>query len=376
MSKAVKTSVDEIDLDILGGESVAAIPAGKAKQALAAATETHNQNELLSKLSETTEASQRDLVNQLLGQAQAAAAFSQISQTIGVSKLAYVKETKLYKALKGMKPNGLELSGTWEEFCELLGMSDEKANQDIANLHAFGEDALKMMSSMGIGYRELRQYRKLPADQRTALIEVAKTGDKDDLLELAEDLLDKERATQAELAAQNADLTKRSNVLERELEKTDSEFRRYKDKMVRQVGKAVFADRTGMVREEALAYQLEGQIAIDSLVKLFDEVMCEPDKGDAEWHMRIGFISMQIKSIHARSLVIMDMIVDAGAPVEYTLGEHFLSVEEAKTWLADAELIAREQDARRQQREDMREAEKPKGRGRPEGSKNKSKAVK
>lgn len=69
------------------------------------------------------EENQRDLVNQLLGQAQAAAAFSQISRTIGISKLAYVKETKVYKSMKGMVTNGSELSGTWEEFCGLLGVS-------------------------------------------------------------------------------------------------------------------------------------------------------------------------------------------------------------------------------------------------------------
>ena len=88
----------------------------------------------------------RDLVNQLLGQAQAFQAAGNLLQTFGVSKLALVKENKLYQQLSGMKtPNGLELKGTWVEFCQLLGMSDEKANQDIANLHAFGEEALEQM---------------------------------------------------------------------------------------------------------------------------------------------------------------------------------------------------------------------------------------
>lgn len=144
----------------------------------------------------------RDLVNQLLGQAQMADAFGKFSQTVWSSKLAYVKENKLYRALAGKKsPNGLELSGTWAEFCELLGVSDEKANQDISNLRTFGEEALESMSRMGIGYRELRQYRKLPEDQKEALIEVAKTGDKESFIELAEELIskhakEKEQSTQ------------------------------------------------------------------------------------------------------------------------------------------------------------------------------------
>lgn len=56
-------------------------------------------------------------------------AFGKFSQTVWASKLNFVKENKLYRNLSGKKaPNGLELKGTWEEFCSLLGVSDEKAN--------------------------------------------------------------------------------------------------------------------------------------------------------------------------------------------------------------------------------------------------------
>lgn len=136
---------------------------------------------------------ERDLVNQLLGQAQMAGAFEDFSRTVRTSKLAFVKENKLYRALAGKNsPHGAEnLVGTWEEFCNLLGRSVDQVDRDIANLRAFGEEALESMSRMGIGYRELRQYRRLPEDQKTALIEAAKTGDKDSFLDLAEELIAK-----------------------------------------------------------------------------------------------------------------------------------------------------------------------------------------
>ncbi|HCA7168219.1 TPA: hypothetical protein MX490_002671 [Citrobacter freundii] len=135
---------------------------------------------------------ERDLLNQLLGQAQMADAFEQFSRTVRTSKLAFVKENKLYRNLKGKKtPNGSEFSGTWDEFCNVLGISVDKADLDIANLTAFGEEALDSMSRMGIGYRELRQFRRLPDDQKSALIEVAKEGDKTALLELAEEMITK-----------------------------------------------------------------------------------------------------------------------------------------------------------------------------------------
>ncbi|EFQ2516089.1 hypothetical protein H1K23_003390 [Salmonella enterica] len=140
---------------------------------------------------------ERDLLNQLLGQAQMAGAFEDFSRTVRTSKLAFVKENKLYRNLKDAKnPHGAEkLSGTWEEFCGLLGRSVDQVDRDIANLTAFGEEALESMSRMGIGYRELRQFRRLPEDQKSALIE----GDKTALLELAEEMIAKHAREKEEL---------------------------------------------------------------------------------------------------------------------------------------------------------------------------------
>ena len=151
---------------------------------------------------------ERDLVNQLLGQAQMADAFTKFSLTVRTSKLNFVKENKLYRSLKGKKsPNGYDfLTGTWEEFCNLLGISVQKADLDIQNLKEFGEEALDSMSQMGIGYRELRQYRKLPEDQKTALIEVAKAGDKETLVELAEEFIAKNNKEKEQLKKENNNL--------------------------------------------------------------------------------------------------------------------------------------------------------------------------
>lgn len=143
---------------------------------------------------------ERDLLNQLLGQAQMADAFAQFSLTVSTSKMAYVKENKLYRALSGRKTaDGQQFSGTWDEFCSLLGRSRQQIDEDILNLRTLGEEALESMSRMGIGYRELRQFRRLPEDQKSALIEVAKEGDKTALLELAEEMISKHAREKEEL---------------------------------------------------------------------------------------------------------------------------------------------------------------------------------
>lgn len=143
---------------------------------------------------------ERDLLNQLLGQAQMADAFAQFSLTVSTSKMAYVKENKLYRALSGRKTaDGQQFSGTWDEFCSLLGRSRQQIDEDILNLRTLGEEALESMSRMGIGYRELRQFRRLPEDQKSALIEVAKEGDKAALLDLAEEMITKHAREKEEL---------------------------------------------------------------------------------------------------------------------------------------------------------------------------------
>lgn len=151
---------------------------------------------------------ERDLVNQLLGQVQMAEAFSKFSLTVSTSKLAHVKENKLYRALSGKKTaDGQQFSGTWDEFCGLIGRSRQQVDEDIANLKALGEEALESMSRMGIGYREMRQYRRLDEDQKLMLIEAAKTGDKEGFIDLAEELISKHTREKDALEKKLADVT-------------------------------------------------------------------------------------------------------------------------------------------------------------------------
>ncbi|MDU9392121.1 hypothetical protein [Pseudomonas sp. zfem002] len=209
---------------------------------------------------------ERDLLNQLLGQAQMAGAFEEFSRTVRTSKLAYVKENKLYKAIAGKKaPNGSELSGTWEEFCSMLGISVDKADMDITNLRAFGEEALESMSRMGIGYREMRQYRRLPDDQKAALIEVAQSGDKDAFVDLAEDLIAKNAKDKQELAQRldnvNADYEAQSQVLA----DTSSKLQDAKlelEKTRRLVTARTSDEKISAIREQATKLATEAEDAI------------------------------------------------------------------------------------------------------------------
>ncbi len=327
-----------------------------------------------------TEQEGRDLINQLLGQAQAFSAASRLIRTFGVSKLAYVKENGLYKGLAGMRiPNGSELRGTWEDFCGLLGISVDKADADIANLRAFGEEALESMSRMGIGYRELRQFRKLPPDQREALAVIAKTGDRDDLLEAAYDAIEKERSAALELQVKNAELSEDLKASERRTKNLDAECER-KDHQLKRLTDAKkrlteFEERTEEVRAECVALQREAELPIDGLRQLFErerEFWVDSDEAG----LRVDHIWLAVNAIAARALDLIGMM-RGSAPVplpERVLGEHILTPAEAEAWLQTSALLLNEYEARKAQRQEAREAEQPHKRGRPKGSKNKAEA--
>ncbi|MBP5951335.1 hypothetical protein [Pseudomonas sp. P42] len=248
MARAKIQPAETVDLPALNGEML-----------------TANQNAMATMQASHSE--ERDMVNQLLGQAQMAGAFEEFSRTVRTSKLAFVKENKLYRAIAGRKsPHGAEIiTGSWEEFCALLGRSVDQVDRDIANLRAFGEEALDSMSRMGIGYREMRQYRRLPEDQKTALIEVAKTGDKDAFVDLAEEIIAKHAKEKEELIQRldetNADYEAQAEVMAKkttELDKTKQELEKTRKRLQSMPANEVAKE----LRQEvaAVAYEAEANI--------------------------------------------------------------------------------------------------------------------
>lgn len=140
--------------------------------------------------------SERDNLNQLIGRVQMGLAIGGLANALNLQSLKSIKESKSYKSLAGQTGadrNGFPVAdiGTWDGFCRALGFSPDKLDEDLKNLDAFGEEALSNLAAIGAGYRELRQYRKLPEDSKQALLDVAKTGDKEGFVELAEEIISK-----------------------------------------------------------------------------------------------------------------------------------------------------------------------------------------
>ncbi|ENG2554118.1 hypothetical protein FR957_016590 [Escherichia coli] len=268
---------------------------------------------------------ERDLLNQLLGQAQMADAFEQFSRTVRTSKLAFVKENKLYRNLKGKKtPNGSEFSGTWDEFCNVLGISVDKADLDIANLTAFGEEALDSMSRMGIGYRELRQFRRLPDDQKSALIEVAKEGDKAAFVELAEELISKHEKEKTNL---HTDLEINRQSLAEQKEKVHrliDEKNELEDKLRVRVQREAPEEKIAHIKQEIAGLQAGAFSALMSIANGFSVLSNDTETTGT---VHAGYMAGILDDIQARIMTIRD---DLNLPAyrEYDPRPDWLDAEE------------------------------------------------
>lgn len=162
-------------------------------------------------------------LHRTLGCIESMKAVSAMTNAISLQDLKLIKENKTYKTLKGQAgatPDGQPIDdlGTWEGFCRHLGMSVVKADEDLRNLVVFGQEALDRMSALGAGYRNLRQYRQLPEDKKQALIELAKSGDENAFLDLAEELMSRHTKEKEELTRQIEDGKKELSASEKRLE--------------------------------------------------------------------------------------------------------------------------------------------------------------
>ena len=254
----------------------------------------------------------RDLVNQLLGQAQMADSFAKFSKTVFISKLAYVKENKLYQQLAGSPSEDGLHKGTWDEFCKMLGWTPQHANEAIDSLRSFGEEALESMSKMGIGYRELRQYRKLPEDQKQALIEVAKAGDKEGFVELAEEIIARHAKEKAALSAQveeaAADLEAKDRVLATRAELIQKLEEQTARKFKPRAGSEAQTAEEQAVLDELDAASAEAVVALSRLFLVTDAALQNAQRESIQNRARqaVEFVAQQLAEISTQFGIAVD----------------------------------------------------------------------
>lgn len=218
---------------------------------------------------------ERDLVNQILGQVQMARSIARFADVVSLSKLAHIKETKMYRALQGKKgidADGTEIAdvGTWDGFCQALGLSRSKVDEDLTNLKAFGEEALKQLGAIGAGYRELRQWRRLPDDAKSALIEASQQGNLEAVQYLAEELIHTHTKEKGELQKKLTDTQADYDALGEVLSKKNAELDRTKqdlEKAKRRIETMTADEAAKELRQEVVGIAFEAEADISGKLR-------------------------------------------------------------------------------------------------------------
>lgn len=169
-----------------------------------------------------------------LGQLRAFYFMEQFSNIAKLKLLAELRETKAYKGQQALNAKGeLVEMNSFEDVCEVLGISRSKALEDLQNLALFGEEFLEASQRLGLGYRQLRQLRALPEDTRQLVIEgeAVRSNDPEALKDLLEDLAARNATIRKEKEEIAADLAARDKVLEdkgRKLDEAQTELAKIK----------------------------------------------------------------------------------------------------------------------------------------------------
>lgn len=322
----------------------------------------------------------RDLLNQMIGHAQSRMAMRDFANVMSLAVLKQVKENKLYRAAEGQKAidkDGKQIHnvGTWEGFCRAVGVSVAKADEDIANINAFGEEALTSLQLVGIGYRELRQYRKLPEDERLALIEAAKEGDKDQLVDLAETLIAKHAKEKAQLEEEIAERDTAIKHHQKHYDELKTDYDTVSATLRLLDKQGAFSPKTTAIRHESAAQEYGCRVHLDELEALYETAVVEAAPNDHEKGLRLHAVCLAVSAAFAHAEALY-------ARLKEELGEDLMPAradgmvplddEERDLLKGSVVLMNNAHQVGKSKREAERLADEKRGPGRPRGSKNKA----
>jgi hypothetical protein len=228
---------------------------------------------------------------------------------------------------------------------------------------------------------------QLPQDQRDDVLSLGKVKVTllaslpqeviDQAAQSGNNLIDKaDLMTVAELKEEVAALKRREANYDVELERAELKIKKLSATKKRLTE---LEPRTEDIRQECMALQLEAELPITSLQKLFEEVLNENTTSDTpESRLRVEQIYVTASIVAAAALDMLAKLGDLAAATpdgndlpQRALGTHILTREEAQAWLISRPMIENRHEAEKAQRQEERDAAKPKGAGRPTGSKNK-----
>lgn len=233
----------------------------------------------------------RDFMNRMMGHVEMLRAFSDFANVSSLSKLAEIKKNKLYLQLKGSRAydrDGKLIANvsSWEGFCRAIGMSHKKVDEDIRNLNAFGEETLDRLNQMGLGYRNMRRLRQIPEEDRLAIIngEQIEVGDKEEVVELIEEMAAKHAREKQELTDKVKHLESERQVDQRLLEDKEKKLNELERELRRDLtpdqAAQKRAERDELLKSELMDKALSSISMLNELARAVEKIMDLEDRTD------------------------------------------------------------------------------------------------
>ncbi|HEX9080258.1 MAG TPA: hypothetical protein VF795_11765 [Desulfuromonadaceae bacterium] len=148
--------------------------------------------------------------HEIAGRIQALNFVEKVATVATLVQLRNVKESKVYRDLPNI--------GTWDKYCDYIGLSRRKIDEDLQNLADFGEQFLATVANFNMGYREMRQLRQLTYDGES--FQVSDDGKtvviEGEVIPLGEDAAPLVESALEKLLTKNKALADRNKKLEKE----------------------------------------------------------------------------------------------------------------------------------------------------------------
>lgn len=322
----------------------------------------------------------KDAVMIALGRAQMAQVNIEINTCAQFKALADIKKSKLYKGLTAIGPDGKPVTVTsFEEFCtHMVKMSREHVDRNIRLLDQLGDEGFQAAQQKNLGYREMLKIARLPDDVKdeAILTLVAEDSDKETIIEALEELAvrnTKLRHEKEEAIAQAERAEKSIVNLEAKLSTSETQKQDLKKMLTKERTGSPYPDFVLTTRHESDALTQKGMLCIDDLTRLandLQELAGSSGRKSADFHKHLEMAAVTM-AVHLRALSVkaqnalaaIDELLPEGMPE--ISGELLYTDEEVEEALFDRGLLVRDHEQEKQIRENQREAQKPKGRGRP-----------
>ena len=199
-----------------------------------------NQNEIMlsheqqKAVIETKEVlAQMEEVMREIGQIEAFDFINKLTTVSSLKILQKIKETKSFRGLVYKNESGELLTvSSWDEFCtNKLNTPRTTIDERLVNLNQLGEAFFEASQKIGLGYRELRKLRQLPAEQQRQVMEneAIEAGDKDAVRELIDELNAQHQKDLKAAKGEKAELEQQLKVARQMRDESQAEANKFRE---------------------------------------------------------------------------------------------------------------------------------------------------